>query len=225
MTEQLDRARDAWLGTRDGASGSEYGELLEAAGDTASARAVYDELIRSGYLIGYYALAWLEHDSGNAERARDLLRRYLDADGEPDEQTELVAGVLGHWLWHDTNDPDAEGLLIRGADAYPSARADLAHLYRATGRSAEAEGLLKIGVDHSETESFIVLGNLLDETGRTDEAKALYVRGFELGDAHCAYNLALVLLREGRNDEADEWAHRAAEAGDSRTRAFLSQAR
>ena len=49
--------------------------------------------------------------------------------------------MLGHWLWRDANDPDAEDLLLRGADAYPSARADLAHLYRTTGRAAEAEGL------------------------------------------------------------------------------------
>lgn len=225
MIPQLDRARELWLSEHDGAAGSAYGELLEAAGDTAAARAIYDELIRSGYLVGFYALAWLEHDSGNAERARDLLRRYLDTDGEPDEQTELVAGVLGHWLWHHANDPDAEALLLQGADAYPSARADLAHLYRATGRAAEAEGVLKIGVDRGETESIIVLGNLLDETGRTDEATTLYLRGFELGDAHCAYNLALVLLREGRSGEAEEWAHRAEEAGDSRARTFLSQTR
>jgi hypothetical protein len=87
----------------------------------------------------------------------------------------------------------------------------------------EAEGLLRIGVDRGEIESFIVLGNLLDETGRTDEAEVLYIRGFELGDAHCAYNLALVLQREGRGNEADEWLHRAAQAGDMRARASLAQ--
>src|SRR5690606_38249139 len=123
MTTQLDRASEAWLRERDGVAGSAYGELLEAAGDTAAARAIYQELIRSGYLVGYFALAWLEHDSGNTEQARDLLRNYLDADDEPDEQTKLVAGVLGHWMWHESHDPDAQSLLVHGADAYPSARA------------------------------------------------------------------------------------------------------
>lgn len=169
MTTPLDRAREAWLREHDDAAGSAYGELLEAGGDTGGARAIYEELIRSGYLVGHHALAWLEHASGDGEQARDLLRNYLDVDDEPDEQTELVSGVLGQWTWHESHDSDAEALLVRGPDACPSARADPAHLYRATERATDAEGLLKIGVDRGEVESFAWQSSRRDRANRRGE--------------------------------------------------------
>jgi hypothetical protein len=187
------------------------------------ARKIYEELIEAGYLIGYWDLAWLEHSAGNSDRARELLRSYLELDDAPDEDTAFVSGVLGHWMWDETRDPDAEALLEVGADAYPSARADLAHLYRATKRDELAEVVLREGVARDELESFIVLANLLDETGRTADAEAMYVRGFEAGDGYCAYNLSLLLRREGRDAEADAWLLRGVECGDEKARAYYEE--
>jgi tetratricopeptide (TPR) repeat protein len=90
-----------------------YGEALTTRGYVGDAADVYEQLIATDYILGYYALAWLERDHGNHDRAQSLLRAYLDADRHPDEYTDHVAGVLGHWLWHFSNRTDAEPLLRR----------------------------------------------------------------------------------------------------------------
>jgi tetratricopeptide (TPR) repeat protein len=207
----------------DGEAGHEYGSALESAGLVDDAREVYQELIEAGYLIGYWDLAWLEHAAHNTEKARELLRGYLEADDDPDEDTALISGVLGHWMWDETQAPDAEALLEVGATACPSARADLAHLYRATKRDELAEVVLREGVARDELESFIVLANLLDETGRTTDAEAMYARGLEAGDGYCAYNLSLLLRREGRDSEADAWGLRGVESGDEKAKAYYEE--
>jgi tetratricopeptide (TPR) repeat protein len=223
VTADLQHLRDTWLAVCDGEAGHEYGSALESAGRVDDAREIHEELIEAGYLIGYWDLAWLEHAAGNTERARDLLCGYLEGDDEPDEDTALISGVLGHWIWDETHDPDAEALLEVGATVYPSARADLAHLYRATKREDLAEALLREGVAGNELESFIVLGNLLDETGRAADAEAMYVRGFEAGDGYCAYNLSLLLRREGRDTEAHAWLLRGVESGDEKAKAYYEE--
>lgn len=222
MDPDIEALRGAWLEVRDGATGHEYGEALEARGEVTEARVVYEQLIESDYLIGYAALAWLEHTAGNRERAKELLRSYLELDDEPDEQTAVVAGLLGHWLWDETHDVGAESLLTTGASFYSSARVDLAHLYRATGRAERAESLLRDGIERGELDSYIVLGNLLDESGRSSEAESLYRRGFELGDAFCAYNLHLLLARDGRAEEANDWLRVGAARGDEKAIARLA---
>lgn len=223
MTGDLHQLRNTWLAVHDGGAGHEYGSALESAGRVDDARKIYQELIDAGYLIGYWDLAWLEHAADNMATARGLLRGYLEADDEPDEDTALISGVLGHWTWDERHDPDAEALLEVGATVYPSARADLAHLYRATKREERAEALLREGVAGNELESFIVLGNLLDETGRAADAEAMYVRGFEAGDGYCAYNLSLLLRREGRDAEADAWLLRGVESGDEKAKAYYEE--
>lgn len=223
MTADLEHLRRTWLSTSDGETGHEYGDALESARQVDDARKIYGELIEAGYLIGYWDLAWLEHASGNTARARELLRSYLKLDDAPDEDTALVSGVLGHWMWDETRDPGAEALLEVGAAAYPSARADLAHLYRASKRDELAEAVLREGVARDELESFIVLANLLDETGRAAGAEAMYVRGFEAGDSYCAYNISLLLRREGRDAEADAWLLRGVESGDEKAKTYYEK--
>lgn len=220
--DSIAELRAEWLTQRDGATGDLYGAALEAAERSSEARVVYRELIKSGYLVGYLDLAWLENARGKHKQARKLLRKYLALDDEVDEQTDLVAGILGVWIWDHKEDPRAEGLLRRGITAYPDARADLALLLRATGRTDEAETVLREGVDADDIGSFIVLGNLLSETDRADEAESFYRRGYALGDAFCAYNLCILLLEDGRIDEAHEWLRRAADGGDAKAIARLA---
>lgn len=203
-----------WVRALDGETGDAFGRALIAHGDLDRAAEVYTQLIANDYLIGFYALAWLEKDRGENARAEELLAAYLDADTAPDEFADHVAGVLGHWRWHASNHTDAEPLLRRGADHCPAARADLAHLLKATGKVDEAEAVLRAGVAVREVVSFLPLANLLDESGRTDEAESLFREGYALGDAYSAYNLSLILDRDDRPEEAAEWLWKAAQGGD-----------
>ena len=207
---------------RDGESGHAYGEALEAAGRIVDAATVYRELIDAGYLIGYADLAWLEHDRGNLALSHELLDSYLRVDTSPDEQTDVIAGVLGHWKWCDFRDFDAEPLLRRGADAYPSARADLGHLLRQSDREEEAEDVLRGGVARAEVQSYLPLAKLLEEGGRVGEAIEILRLGFALGDAFSAYNLFLLLDEHGDTGEAREWLWRAAEGGDDKAVGLLA---
>jgi hypothetical protein len=110
---ELAQLKAAWVQKQDGETGLAYGEALTTRGYVGDAADVYEQLIATDYILGYYALAWLERDHGNHDRAQSLLRAYLDADRHPDEYTDHVAGVLGHWLWHFSNRTDAEPLLRR----------------------------------------------------------------------------------------------------------------
>jgi tetratricopeptide (TPR) repeat protein len=220
----LDDSRARWLAQRDGATGHEYGGLLEQAGRLEEAASVYRELIESDYLVGYFDLAWLEHGRGRSNEADALLVRYLELDDQPDEQTAIVSGVLGHWRWDLGEGADVEALLRAGASAYPSARTDLGHLLQATDRVAEAEALYRDGVEAAEVESFLPLANLLVESGRLEEAEQLYRYGFALGDAHSAFNLHLLLDDSGRPEEAQEWLRLAAEGGDEKAIRMLGDA-
>lgn len=158
--DSLSALQAEWLAQHDGASGDAFGCALEQEGRTSEAEDIYRQLIKSGYVVGYFDLAWLEHSRGGRKRARKLLQKYLAVDQEPDEQRDLVSGVLGHWIWDAKQDPDAENLLRAGLTAYPDSRSDLADLLNATGRSAEAEAVLCEGVAIAEVGSFIVLANM-----------------------------------------------------------------
>ncbi|MGN7950568.1 hypothetical protein ACTJKH_17640 [Microbacterium sp. 22215] len=220
--DDIERLARAWREVHDGETGHAYGEALEAAGCIDEAAIVYRELADAGFLIGFADLAWLEHERGNVAVSHELLADYLRADTSPDEQTDLIAGVLGHWQWCDDRNFDAESLLRRGADAYPSARADLSHLLRESDREGEAEDILRAGVAQAEVESFLPLANLLEEGGRVDEAVEVLRLGYALGDAFSAYNLSLILDDRDDVTEAREWRWRAAEGGDDKAIEVLS---
>jgi tetratricopeptide (TPR) repeat protein len=222
-SDTVEQLREAWHGARDGETGHALGEALEAEGRGAEARAVYQEMVDQGFLVGFYDLAWLAHAEGDFAQARELLRRYLAADDEPDEQSALVSGILGHWTWDDSGDPSVEPLLRTGAESYPEARVDLASLLRRTGREAEAEAILRAGAERDEVDCFIVLGNLLWESGRSAEAEDAYRQGYSLGDTFSAYNLHLLLAELERHEEAREWLELAARGGDQKAIAWLAQ--
>lgn len=208
------KLRLAWEQLKDAKTGDAYGTALELSGQLHEAAEVFAELIDLGFVVGYYQLAWLETGRGRHEFGQSLLEQYLASDTEEDDFKHHVAGVLGHWRWHYENRLDAEVLLARGADFYPSARAALAKLLRLTDREPQAEAVLRAGVAAAEVESFLPLANLLDESGRCDEAEELYRKGYALGDTYSAYNLHLLLQREYRLEEAADWLWKAAEGGD-----------
>lgn len=211
-----------WLELRDGATGHAYGGALESTGRIDDAANVYQAMIDDGYLIGYVDLAWVEHERGENTKAHQLLATYLEIDDEPDEQTDQAAGILGHWLWCDSDDFEAEAFLRRGADFYESARADLAKLLRASDRTEEAESVLRVGIERGEVESFLPLANLLEESGQVDEAIQLLRQGYALGDAYSAYNLYLILDSQGHETEGRDWLWKAAQGGDEQAVAFLA---
>jgi hypothetical protein len=211
--ESLEELRERWVTIADAETGIAYGEALEEAGRGPEAAKIYERLVAERWLHGYHSLAWYRYERGDRRSAIDLLKRYLADDDEPDDYTHYIEGVLGHWLWHAERPDEADPLLHRGQDAYPSARADLAKLLRSRGRDDEAEEVLERGVAAGEVESYLPLANLLDESGRADAAERLYRLGYSLGDTHAAFNLHLLLERQGRPD-SDEWLTRAADSGD-----------
>lgn len=202
----------AWREAPDGRSGRRYAEALADAGRIDDAADVCRAMWELGYPAGLTDLAWLEHDRGDVDRAIALLRQALPE--LDDEDRPATEGLLGHWLWHRTNDRTAEPHLRAGLHAYESAVPDLAALLRTTGRAAEGRRVLEDGVARDEVESMLPLANLLDEEGDPDAAEQLYRRAYELGDAYSAWNLAVLLATSGRMQEADEWRWRAARGGD-----------
>jgi TPR repeat protein len=117
---------------------------------------------------------------------------------------------------------DAEASLRAGGDAYPEARADLAHLLMATGRREEGVRTLADGVRIGQVPCMLPLANILSEGGDTDAAEALYRRAFDAGDSYSAWNLAVLLWETDRGDEAQQWVWRAAEGGDELAIAYLA---
>ncbi len=213
MTDEEDLAafRRTWEAAPDGWSGRRYAEALVDAGRLDEAAAVCRRMWKLGYPAGYTDLAWLEHDRGEQALAIALLREALPE--LDDEDRPVAEGTLGHWLWEAGHD-DAEPHLRAGADAYPTARTDLAALLRTSGRREEGRAVLARGVAAGEVESMLPLANVLDGEGDAEGAERLYRRAYDLGDAYSAWNLGLLLLRLGRDREAEEWRWRAAQGGD-----------
>ena len=71
------------------------------------------------------------------------------------------------------------------------------------------------GMELSETESMVALGNLyVGVLGDDAAAEAAYRAGAELGDTHAHHNLAVLLNRHGDPEGAERHFRRAAQGGD-----------
>jgi TPR repeat protein len=218
---ELQRFRDAWERMHDGVTGTGYAEALRNAGRLEDAVAVCREVAELGYSAGYYEWAWLEHGRGDVTRAIELMEEVA-ALLEDDPDRFYPIGVAGHWRWEHRNEVSAEPMLRAGMEAYPDARADLAHLLMATGRRTEGVQTLADGVRAGHVECMLPLANIFSEDGDTDSAEALYRRAYELGDAYSAWNLAVLMWETGRGPEAQEWVWKAAEGGDDLAISYLS---
>jgi tetratricopeptide (TPR) repeat protein len=218
---ELQSFRDAWEHVRDGVTGTRYVEALRAVGRLDDAVEVCREVADLGYYAGYYEWAWLEHDRGDVTRAIELMEEVAALlEDDPDRMYPI--GVAGHWRWEHRNDVSAERMLRLGMEAYPEARADLAHLLMATGRRTEGVQTLADGVREGHVECMLPLANVFSEDGDKDSAEALYRRAYDLGDAYSAWNLAVLLWETDRGDEAQQWVWKAAEGGDDLAIAYLS---
>jgi tetratricopeptide (TPR) repeat protein len=218
---ELQPLREAWETVRDGVTGTRYAEGLRGAGRLDEAVTVCREVADLGFFVGYYEWAWLEHDRGDVTRAIELMEEVA-ALQEDDPDRAYPIGVAGHWRWDHRNELAAEPMLRAGMDAYPEARADLAHLLMATGRRTEGVQMLADGVRAGHVECMLPLANVFSEEGDADSAEALYRRAYELGDAYSAWNLAVLMWESGRGAEAQEWVWKAAEGGDELAISYLS---
>src|SRR5919112_1304181 len=99
-----------------------------------------------------------------------------------------AAAVVACWRWCATLDPSLEPDLRIGADYFPAARADLAHLLRETGRPEEAH---RCGIAAGEAFCHHNLAVLLAERGDFDGAVEQFRLGAAAGD-----QLAADALRE-----------------------------
>src|SRR5829696_5467378 len=107
-----------------------------------------------GDLEGGLQLAFLLREQGEREEALAVAEEIAAA-GDPE-----AAGVVACWKFCTTLDPSLEDDLRAGADHFPAARTDLAHLLRESGRGAEARSALERGAKLGEQVAWLPLGNL-----------------------------------------------------------------
>ncbi|WP_324275980.1 hypothetical protein [Blastococcus brunescens] len=126
-----------------------------------------------------------------------------------------AAAVVACWRWCATMDVALEPELRAGADHFPAARADLAHLLRETGRHDEARFQLEKGAKRGEAVAWLPLGNFYADVLQDDEAaEEAYRGGIAAGEAYCHHNLAVLLAERGDFDGAVEQFRMGAAAGD-----------
>jgi tetratricopeptide (TPR) repeat protein len=185
------------------------GKVLEDLGDLAGAMRAYRGAADAGDLEGGLQLAFLLREQGERHAAMDVA---LEIAAMGDQE---AAAVVACWRWCATLDPALEPDLRAGADFFPAARADLAHLLRASGRTAEARFVLEKGAKLGEAVAWLPLGNFYADEMEDDEAaEEAYRGGIAAGEAYCHHNLAVLLAERGDFDGAVEQFRLGAAAGD-----------
>ncbi len=183
--------------------------MLEDLGDLAGAMRAYRGAVEAGDLEGGLQLAFLLREQGERHAAMDVAME-IAAMGDQE-----AAAVVACWRWCATLDPSLEPDLRAGADHFPAARADLAHLLRETGRPDEARFVLEKGAKLGEAVAWLPLGNFYaDEMGDDEAAEEAYRGGIAAGEAYCHHNLAVLLAERGDFDGAVEQFRLGAAAGD-----------
>jgi tetratricopeptide (TPR) repeat protein len=215
----LSCAREAWLATGDGETGSDFGMLLVDRGLYADAELVYAQLESKGYVIAWWCRAWSAYERGDLVAAEAYMREYIDHDDESPE----ASAALGIWQAERGAGGDAEELLRRGADVDQDARAALGNLLREDGRLDEAEQVMRVGYDLGEEASHIPLALILEATDRRTEAITVLREGYERGDAFCAFNLAALLDDFDLELAAINWYVNAALGGDLKAVDLLAE--
>jgi tetratricopeptide (TPR) repeat protein len=185
------------------------GKVLEDLGDLAGAMRAYRGAVDAGDLEGGLQLAFLLREQGERHAAMDVA---LEIAAMGDQE---AAAVVACWRWCASLDPALEPDLRVGADHFPAARADLAHLLRETGRPVEARAVLERGAKLGEQVAWLPLGNLYrEEMGDDEAAEEAYRSGINAGDTYCHHNLAVLLADRGELDGAVEQFRLGAAAGD-----------
>ncbi|TKJ19314.1 UDP-N-acetylglucosamine-peptide N-acetylglucosaminyltransferase [Blastococcus sp. CCUG 61487] len=185
------------------------GLVLEDLGDLAGAMRAYRGAADAGDLEGGLQLAFLLREQGEREEALAVAEEIAAAGDDE------AAAVVACWRFCATLDPGLEDALRAGADHFPAARTDLAHLLRETGRAVEARWVLERGAKLGEQVAWLPLGNLYrEELGDDEAAEEAFRAGIAAGDVYCHQNLAVLLADRGDLDGALEQFRLGAEAGD-----------
>jgi len=185
------------------------GLVLEDLGDLAGAMRAYRGAVDAGDLEGGLQLAFLLREQGEREEALAVAEEIAAA-GDAE-----AAAVVACWRFCTTLDPALEDDLRAGADHFPAARTDLAHLLRESGRGAEARAVLERGAKLGEQVAWLPLGNLYREDLEDEEAaEEAFRAGIAAGDVYCHQNLAVLLADRGDFDGAVEQFRLGAAAGD-----------
>jgi tetratricopeptide (TPR) repeat protein len=206
---EAERAARRAIALGDTAGWGPLGSALEEQGRRGEAVSAFRLGAERGDLAAAVQLAWALHEDGEDTAAQAWMRRAAEGG---DAQ---ARAVLACWRWDATTDAALEDELRAGAEVYPPARVDLAHLLRATGRVEEARSTLEAGALRNEEDTWLPLGNLLlDEFQQEVAAAAAYRAGIDAGDLHCHHNLGVLLLAQGDVDGAVEQLLLGAEGGD-----------
>jgi tetratricopeptide (TPR) repeat protein len=185
-------------------------KVLEELGDLSGAMRAYRGAVEAGDLEGGLQLAFLLREQGERRQAMDVAME-IAAMGDQE-----AAAVVACWRWCETTDPALEPDLRAGADHFPPARADLAHLLRETGRVDEARFVLERGAKLGEAVAWLPLGNFYaDVMGDDEAAEEAYRGGLAAGETFCHHNLAVLLAERGDFEGAVEQFRLGAAAGDA----------
>jgi predicted CXXCH cytochrome family protein len=175
------------------------------------------------------AEAWADYPSADPALAT-AAAEYLSAQTAV---ADMPAGHLGLGVVHQRQGaPERAEAEYRAALTldpwFTPARFNLANLLNTQARNAEAETVLRRGLDYTpdEGELHYSLGLLLAEENRLDESVASLGRAAELtGRARIRYNHGLALQQVGRLDEAEAALREARSLDDSDPDVLLALAR
>ncbi|GIG41917.1 hypothetical protein [Cellulomonas phragmiteti] len=186
------------------------GHVLQQQDDVAGAMWAYACGGEAGDLGAQIALAFMLRE----QHAFDVA--LIEAERAAAAGDAFAGAVVACWRWCTTLDVTLEPQLRAGAEHFPAARSDLAHLLAATGRLNEARRVLERGAKLGESDSLLPLGNLYrDEFDDASAAETAYRAGVAAGDLHCHVNLGQLLEDRGELREAEEQYRLGVTGGDA----------
>ena len=216
--EEAVSAYEVALAGGEGDAWRNLGRVLEELGDLSGAMRAYRGAATAGDLEGGLQLAFLLRDQGEREHAMTVAQEFAEAGDQE------AAAVLACWRWCATLDPALEADLRAGADHFPAARTDLAHLLLETGRQVEARAVLERGAKLGEQVAWLPLGAFYaDVMGDDEAAEEAYRSGIAAGDPYCHHNLGVLLADRGDLEGAAEQFTLGAATGDHLAAQALSE--
>lgn len=214
--------------------------LLEQEGNMDDAEQFYRQAAEAGMAEAMNNLGLLLLARGNIGAGKHMLRDAIangstDAPsnlgielkklGELDEAEQhllsfaaggdnVAAGSLAH-LYHQIDRPDEarHWYEIASKARVPQAMSNFGSFLFEHGEIAEAERMLRRGVETGHVEATFNLGVVLASQGRRKEAAGCYRTAADGGHLGAANNLGVLLLEDDNLVEAEPWLRRAAEGG------------
>lgn len=186
---------------------SNFGRLLESAGDKAGAKEQWTHFVTQmdQEPDGYYELGNLAYDAGAYQEASEWFRQTLNR--RPGSSEALNALGLAMAAQHETNEAQRQyEAALKSNPRFSAARINLASLLASNGeiRKAAEQYEVVLRSDTNNTAATINLAKLFFGQGKTNEAIVLYTRALNTrpDNAIAHFDLGNALTSVGRHTEA-----------------------